>query len=101
MQLFFLIIIKFFDILLLPFKDLPSLVGLTFIALVTGFLAVFIFKHVSNQKALKEIMNRIKIHFAEIILYKDDFCQILLAQKPKVLNARARAQTNSHYQPRL
>jgi uncharacterized membrane protein (DUF106 family) len=86
MQLFFSIIIKSFNIILLPFKDLPPLAGLSFIALVTGFLAVLIFKYVSNQKALKEIMNRIKIHFAEIILYKDDFRQILLAQKEILKN---------------
>jgi hypothetical protein len=78
---FFSIIVKIFDFMLLPFRELPTFFGLFIVALLTGYLAVAIFKYVSNQKALKEIMNRIKVHFAEILLYRDDFRQILFAQK--------------------
>ena len=81
MELFISIIGKIFDFVLLPFRELPPFFGFFFIALITGYLAVAIFKYVSDQKALKEIMTRIKVHFAEILLYKDDFRQILLAQK--------------------
>lgn len=81
MEIFFNIMIKTFDVMLLPFKELPVFFGLLVISLITGYLAVVIFKYVSNQKALKEIMNRIKMHFAEILLYRDDFRQILFAQK--------------------
>ncbi len=81
MELFLSIIGKIFDFVLWPFRTLHPFFGLFFVALITGFMAVAIFKYVSDQKALKEIMNRIKLHFAEIILYRDDFRQILLAQK--------------------
>jgi hypothetical protein len=81
MGTFFSVIVKIFDIILLPFRDLPPFFGFSCIALFTGYLAVAIFKYVSDQKALKEIMNRIKVHFAEILLYRDDIRQILFAQK--------------------
>lgn len=81
MGTFFSIIVKIFDIILLPFREMPSFFTFSCIALLTGYLAVAIFKYVSDQKALKEIMNRIKVHFAEILLYRDDFRQILFAQK--------------------
>ena len=86
MGTFFSIIVKLFDIILLPFRELPAVFGFSFIALFTGYLAVAIFKYVSDQKALKEIMNRIKVHFAEILLYRDDIRQILFAQKEILKN---------------
>ena len=86
MGIFLSIVGKSFDLILWPFRDFPPFWGLAFIAVVTGFLAVFIFKYVSDQKALKEIMNNIKVHFAEIILYKDDMRQILHAQKEILKN---------------
>ncbi|MGA1844269.1 MAG: hypothetical protein ACMUIS_06870, partial [bacterium] len=81
METFLSIIGALFDLLIMPFRELPPFFGLAFVALLTGFLAVVIFKYVSDQKALKEFMNQIKIRFAEIILYRDDMRQILIAQK--------------------
>jgi len=81
MQIALLAISKIFNILLFPFKGLPQFFGFSIIALITGFLAVLIFKHVSNQKLLKAVMKRIKLHFTEIILYKDDIRLILSAQR--------------------
>lgn len=81
MGIFLFIIGKIFDIILWPLKGFPPFFGLGFIAIITGFLAVLIFKYASDQKALKKIMTQIKLHFAEIILYKDDISQILHAQK--------------------
>ncbi len=81
MRTFLLFITKIFNILLWPLKGLPGFLSLSFIALITGFLAVLIFKHVSDQKMLKKTMNRIKLHFTEIIIYRDDIRQILHAQK--------------------
>ncbi|MGA1795865.1 MAG: hypothetical protein ACMUIL_08385 [bacterium] len=81
METFLSIIGALFDLLIMPFRELPPFFGLAFVALLTGFLAVVIFKYVSDQKALKEIMNQIKLRFAEIILYRDDMRQILIAQK--------------------
>jgi len=81
METFLSIIGALFNLLLMPFRDLPPFIGFAFVAIITGFLSVVIFKFVSDQKALKEFMNQIKIRFAEIILYRDDMRQILIAQK--------------------
>lgn len=81
MYTFLRILTKVFDVILWPFKGLPDFWGLTFIAIIIGFIAVLLFKYVSNQKKLKTIMNNIKMRFSEIILYRDDMRQILKAQK--------------------
>jgi len=68
------------DGLLYPFRDLPPIVGLTVVSLLTSVLLLVVFKKTSNQKALEAVKRRIHACLFEIRLYNDDFRAILRAQ---------------------
>jgi uncharacterized membrane protein (DUF106 family) len=61
-----------FNVLMFPFISLPSLVVLIIFSLLYGIIMLFIFRYISNQRGIKNIKNRIKAHFLEIILFKDE-----------------------------
>jgi len=86
MKLFLNMLGAIFNLILLPFSSLPDIYGFLFIAILAGFLAVVIFKYISNQKELKRIMAHIKLSFMEIYLYKDDLKQVLQSQKEILKN---------------
>ena len=69
-----------FDGLLSPFRDLPVLVGLTTVSLVTAVFLLMIFKRTSNQKALEAVKRKITASLFEIRLFNDDFRAIFKAQ---------------------
>lgn len=69
------------DGLLYPFRDLPPIVGLTVISLLTAIGLLIVFKHTSNQKALEDVKRKIHAGLFEIRLYNDDFRSILRAQR--------------------
>ena len=69
-----------FDTLLLPFRDLPALVGLAIASLATAAFLLVVFKRTSNQKALNAVKRQIHASFFEIRLFNDDFRTILRAQ---------------------
>ncbi|MEW6378226.1 MAG: hypothetical protein AB1611_01330 [bacterium] len=77
---------SFLDIVALPFKRFEPFWGFTAICLVMGTIVVIIFKYVSNQKKIKAVKSRIKLHFLEIRIYKDDFREVLKAQKEILKN---------------
>ena len=74
------------DFITLPFQGFDPFWGFFAICVILGAVAVIIFKYLSNQDKIKEVKNRIKIHFLEIRLYKDDFREILKAQKEILKN---------------
>ena len=80
MRLILSIIGAIIDIVLLPFKSFNPLFGFSFIAVLSGLLAVVIFKYISNQKELKRIMGQIKLYFLEIYIYRDSLSQIISSQ---------------------
>jgi len=86
MKLILSIIGAIFNIALIPFGRLNPIFGFTFISVLSGLLAVVIFKYISNQKKLKRIMKEIKLYFLEIFIYKDNLSQILLSQKKIIIN---------------
>ncbi len=69
------------DTLLSPFRDLPALVGLTVVSLVTAAFLLVVFKRTSNQKALDAVKRQIHACLFEIRLFNDDFRTIFRAQK--------------------
>jgi len=77
---------SFLDIVTLPFQNYEPFWGFAAICLVMGTIVVIIFKYASNQKKIKAIKNQIKLHFLEIRIYKDDFREILKAQKEILKN---------------
>lgn len=64
-----------------PFSSLAPFWGLAFISLLTGLIMLAIFKFTSNQTAIRRTKDKIKAHFLELRLYKDDLRVTLAAQK--------------------
>ena len=69
------------DGLLYPFCDLPPIVGLTAVSLLTSIGLLIVFKHTSNQKELEDVKRKIHAGLFEIRLYNDDFRSIMRAQR--------------------
>ena len=70
-----------FDALLYPFRDLPPMVGITVVSLLTAVGLLIVFKHTSNQKALEDVKRHIHAGLFEIRLFNDDFRAIMRAQR--------------------
>ncbi len=69
--------------LLMPFAGWPPQVGLIFWSAVAGVLMAWVFGRTSNQKALKEVADRIRAQLLAVKLFKDDLgitfrCQVVL-----------------------
>jgi len=75
------LISSFFDLAFSPFSIFEPLIGLMVVSIVTGIIMLIIFRYTSNQSAIRRIKNRIKAHFLEIRLYKDDLGAMMEAQK--------------------
>lgn len=69
-----------FDLLLLPFRGMPSSVGLTVISLLVAVGILVGFRATSDQDALGEVRRQIHAGVFEIRLFKDDLRTILAAQ---------------------
>jgi uncharacterized membrane protein (DUF106 family) len=65
---------------LFPFRDMPPIIGLSVVSLLTAIFLLIVFKHTSNQKALADVKRRIHAGLFEIRLYNDDFRSIMKAQ---------------------
>ncbi len=61
-----------FDVLLQPFELLGSVWSLVLVSGLFGVLALFLFKHVSAQKRIGKVKDRIKGHLIEIRIWQDD-----------------------------
>jgi uncharacterized membrane protein (DUF106 family) len=69
-----------FDLLLLPFRQLPPIVGLVVVSLATAILMLLIFKRTSNQTRLAAVKRQIHAAIFEIRLFNDDLRAIFRAQ---------------------
>jgi uncharacterized membrane protein (DUF106 family) len=70
-----------FDLLLLPFRQLPPIVGLVVVSLATAILMLLIFKRTSNQTKLAAVKRQIHAAIFEIRLFNDDLRAIFRAQR--------------------
>ena len=70
----------FFDLVVLPFRGMAPIVGLTVISLVVSVAMLLGFRKVSDQDALDAVKRRIYGGVYEIRLYKDDLLTIFSAQ---------------------
>jgi hypothetical protein len=61
-----------FDAVLWPFEKLGPGWSLVLVSGVFGVLALFLFKHVSAQKRIRYVKDRIKGHLIEIRIWQDD-----------------------------
>jgi hypothetical protein len=69
-----------FDVLLLPFRSLPPIVGLVVVSLVVSILILLVFKKTSNQARLEAVKRQIHACLFELRLFSDDLPAILRAQ---------------------
>lgn len=63
-----------------PFRGLSPWFGMTAVSLLTALLMLEVYKHTSNQAAIRRAKDRIKAHLLEMRLYKDTMRVTLGAQ---------------------
>jgi uncharacterized membrane protein (DUF106 family) len=69
-----------FDLLLLPFRSLPPLVGLLVVSVAAAVAMLIVFKKTSNQARLEVVKRQIHACLFELRLFSDDLPAILRAQ---------------------
>jgi len=72
---------SFLDIFLAPLDPFPPIWGLTGISLLVGVVMVLLYRVISDQKAIGKIRDQIKVHFMEVLVYKEDIAQTWIAQR--------------------
>lgn len=80
MQALFNILTKLVDWLLYPFRTLNPFWGIAFLALLTAIFILWIYKVLSNQKAIKRLKKRMMGYFLGIYIFRDDVGRILKTQ---------------------
>jgi uncharacterized membrane protein (DUF106 family) len=70
-----------FDLLLLPFRQLPPIVGLVVVSLATAILMLLIFRRTSDQTKLAAVKRQIHAAIFEVRLFNDDLRAIFRAQR--------------------
>ncbi len=65
-----------FDLLLRPLEYVGSMVSLVAVSAVFGVLALIAFKHISWQKGIKAVKDKIKGHMIAIRIYQDDLAVV-------------------------
>lgn len=68
-----------FDVLLTPLEALGMEVALILVSGIFGILALIAFKHISSQKGIRNVKDRIKAHIIEIRIYQDDLAVVTKA----------------------
>jgi hypothetical protein len=69
-----------------PFRGLSPWFGMTAVSLLTALLMLEVYKHTSNQAAIRRAKDRIKAHLYEMRLYKDNM-RVTLAAQGAILKA--------------
>lgn len=64
-----------------PFRGTSPWLGLIAVSLVTAVIMLDVYKHTSNQAAIRRAKDRIKAHLLEMRLYKDNMRVTLAAQR--------------------
>ncbi len=67
--------------MLLPFRGMPPIIGLTVFALISGVGALYAYKWTSDQDRLAEVKRKIHAGIFEIRLFNDDMRAIFAAQR--------------------
>jgi hypothetical protein len=66
------VVTALFDALLRPFELLGRPAALVLVSGIFGIGALILFKHISAQRAIKSVKDKIKAHLIEIRIYQDD-----------------------------
>ena len=68
------------EALLWPFRGLPTLVGLAFVALLTAVVVLLVYRKTSDQGGITAVRRRIVASLLEMRLFRDDPVIVLRAQ---------------------
>jgi len=68
------------DLVILPFRSLAPIWGLTIVSLLTGALLVVLYGKVSNQSRIKQLKRKISANLLECLLFRHDTNVALKAQ---------------------
>lgn len=79
MTLFISLTSTVFDIVLAPFGHQLAAFDLLIWPVLSGVVALFVYKHVSNQAGIKRAKNGIQVHLLEIVLYRDDLLGVIVS----------------------
>jgi hypothetical protein len=66
------VVTRVFDVLLAPFELLGRTTALILVSGLFGIAALLAFKHISHQRGIKAVKDKIKAHVIAIRLYQDD-----------------------------
>lgn len=80
MYAIFNIITKLTDAILFPFRRLHPFWGIAFLALLSAFFILWIYRSLSDQKAIKRLKKRMMGYFLGIYIFRDDAGRILKTQ---------------------
>src|SRR5439155_3986555 len=69
-----------FDVLLFPFRQLPPIVGLSVVALLTAAAMLLVFRATSDQRRIEEVKRAMVAALFEIRLFNDDLPALFRAQ---------------------
>jgi uncharacterized membrane protein (DUF106 family) len=69
-----------FDVFMRPLSALGAGWAMMVLSILTGIIMLVIYRYTSNQKGIRRVKNRIKAHFLELRLFKDDLRITLRAQ---------------------
>jgi hypothetical protein len=69
------------DVVLLPFRGVPAVLGLAAVSLVVSVVMLVVFRRVSDQTAIDTVKRRLQAGVYEIRLFKDDLRAIFAAQR--------------------
>lgn len=82
------VITRLFDLILLPFRG-GAWPAMVWVSLLTSFFMLWVFKHTSNQAAVRRAKDAVKAHLLEMRLYQDNF-RVMLKAEAGVLKANLR-----------
>lgn len=71
---------RLFDGIFYLFISLNPWVAMVVVCLLTGIFMLLIFRYTSNQKGIRQAKDKIKAHFLELRLFKEDFSLMMRAQ---------------------
>lgn len=72
---------RVFDVVMVPLSRLGPAWAMAVLSLAAGFLMVGVYSVASNQAGIRRVKNRMKGHFLELRLFRDDLHAVLRAQR--------------------
>ena len=69
------------SLLMRPLRHVHPLWPLSLLSILVGLAMLFVFRYTTDQRAMRQVKNRMVAHWLELSLFKDDLLTLLTAQK--------------------